>query len=210
MAILSQKSTLSKQMSSFEYAVALTGGIATGKSTVAEIFTEYGYDIIDADSVAHDILDEQSSTIAEMFGTQYIDEGRVDRRALGKLIFAHSDHRDRLEQLLHPLIRERISQMADILDEKCRVYLVDTPLFYETSSYPIEDVIVVYAPADIQLARVLSRDGMDIDRARGIIDAQIDIELKRNRAKYTIDNSGDIEQLRVECSRVKEMIDESY
>ncbi len=198
-------------MSKFEYAIALTGGIATGKSTVAEIFIEYGYDIIDADSVAHDILDEQSVAIANMFGREYIgDGGRVDRRALGKLIFAHSDQRDRLEHLLHPLIRERISQMANKLDEKRRVYLVDIPLFYETNSYPIEDVIVVYAPADIQLARVLARDGMDIDRARGIIDAQIDIELKRNRAKYTIDNSGDIEQLRVECSRVKEMIDESY
>ena len=197
-------------MSSFKYAIALTGGIATGKSTVSKIFTKYGYDIIDADSIAHQILDENSHTIAEMFGHSYVTNGIVDRVKLGLLVFGDTTQKSRLEKLLHPLIREEIISIADSLDKLERPYLIDIPLFYETSSYPIDDVIVVFTPPSIQLERLIQRDGISKSKAMEKIATQIDIYSKRDRAKYIIDNSRDLEYLQNQCDRVKEMIDESY
>ena len=88
----------------FKYAVVLTGSIATGKSTVSKMLTASGFHIIDADQIAHKILDEQYQAIAEMFGETLIRDGRVERKALGSIVFADSAKRKALEALLHPLI----------------------------------------------------------------------------------------------------------
>ena len=114
----------------FVYAVALTGGIATGKSSVARMFAEDGYTVIDADRIAHEVLAEQKEKIAEMFGETMIKEGNVDRKALGAVVFADPLKRKKLEQLLHPLIYEEIEAQAKTEDAKGRPYIVDIPLFF--------------------------------------------------------------------------------
>ncbi|MCK5854595.1 MAG: dephospho-CoA kinase, partial [Sulfurovaceae bacterium] len=88
----------------FDYAVVLTGSIATGKSSVASIFSDYGFMVIDADKVAHEVLDREYLQIAKLFGEAYILEKRVNRKLLGTLIFSHKEEKKRLERLLHPLI----------------------------------------------------------------------------------------------------------
>ena len=96
----------------FEYAVALTGGIATGKSSATAMLMLYGFKFIDADKIAHAMLDSHASSIATMFGEEYLQKGKVNRKKLGVLIFANSEKKKQLEEFLHPLIYTEIEAQA--------------------------------------------------------------------------------------------------
>ncbi len=191
----------------FGYAIALTGSIATGKSMVAMIFKAWGFDIIDADSIAHTILDTQRDTIAKMFGADLVQQDKIDRKALGAIVFTDTKKRKQLEALLHPLIYKHIEHLAIELDKKKEPYLVDIPLFFENKSYPIKRVIVVYTPKAIQLERLIQRDNSSQIDAQKRIDTQISIEEKRTYATYLIDNSSTVEALEKACVSVKEAIE---
>jgi len=190
----------------FKYAVVLTGSIATGKSTVSKILTASGFHIIDADQIAHKILDEQYLTIADMFGETLITEGRVDRKALGAIVFADSAKRKQLEDLLHPLIYDEIERLSMQQDLLKKPYFIDIPLFFEGERYPIEKSLVIYTTKAQQLERLISRDGYTKEEALERIKTQIPVEEKCKRARYVIDNSGTLTQLKEECERVKEEI----
>lgn len=194
----------------FEYAVVLTGSIGTGKSTVADFFHREGYEIIDADRIAHKILDTQSEAIATIFGDEVLNRGKVDRKVLGKIVFADPRKRKLLESLIHPLIYHEIEKRASLLDEKQTPYLVDIPLFFETARYPIDKILLVYATEAQQLERVCKRDVFSKKEAQQRIASQLSIEEKRKHADYVVDNSGDLEQQQKECQRVKEEIEKDF
>jgi len=191
---------------SFNTAIVLTGGIATGKSTAATIFAKLGLAIVDADTIAHTVLDGQSTAIGDMFGLDFIHQNRVDRKALGRIVFADVQKRRELEALLHPLIEEEIASQAAIEETRGKPYLIDIPLFYERAAYPIEQVAVVYAPRELQIARLMAREGLSEVEALQRLDAQMDIEEKRLRATWVIDNTGDRAALERECERVTQLI----
>jgi len=190
----------------FKYAVALTGSIATGKSSVASILKKMGFEIIDADTIAHEILNEEHQQISKIFGEGIVQKGIVNRRALGAIVFSNNQKRKTLEQLLHPLIYKRIETLSKKLDTREVPYLIDIPLFFETNRYPIEKSLVVYTPLKIQLKRLMQRDNAQKEDAQKRIDTQISIEKKVKRASYVIDNSGTLAELERECLRVKEAI----
>lgn len=194
----------------FDHAVVLTGGIATGKSSVAEMFKQDGFVVIDADRVAHNMLDIHQDKIAELFGTEYVKDGAVDRKALGSLIFSNQKEKLCLEGLLHPLIFEEIEKQASEQDRLQKPYLIDIPLFFESKRYSIENSIVVYTPRNKQLERLMERDGSTKEEAEKRIDSQLDIEEKKQLATYIIDNSEDLKHLQQEYDRVKkEILDSS-
>ncbi|WP_456452594.1 dephospho-CoA kinase [Hydrogenimonas sp.] len=186
----------------FKHAIALTGGIASGKSTACNLLKLYGLRIIDADAIARRMLDENAAAVAELFGPEYLTEGRVDRKKLGVLVFSDEGARKTLENLLHPKIREEIERQSEAQDALGGPYIVDIPLFFETGSYPIEKVVVVYAPRDIQKKRLMEREGLGDEEAEARLNAQMDIEEKRKRATWVIDNSGNLKQLQKETERV--------
>jgi len=194
----------------FKYAVVLTGGIATGKSTVAKIFREYDFKVIDADQIAHEMLDVHARKIVELFGEAYVEKGKVQRKKLGALVFSNPDEKKRLEILLHPLIYSEIEKQSSILDELSQPYLVDIPLFFETSRYPIKTSIVVYVPKKLQLERLMIRDKSDQDAALQRIESQLCIEEKKQKASYLIDNQSDLKALQLECDKVKDKIIQDY
>ena len=190
----------------FAYGVVLTGGIATGKSTVATIFKGFGFQIIDADKIAHETLEKHQNKIIELFGKEYVVDNRVDRKALGRLIFAHKEEKLRLEKLLHPLIFSEIETQSKKLDREQKPYLVDIPLFFESSRYPIKESIVVYIPKELQLQRLMERDKTTKEEALQRINAQLPIDKKKQRATYLIDNQKDLKALQQECVKVKDKI----
>jgi dephospho-CoA kinase len=190
----------------YEYAVALTGGIATGKSTASTIFRALGFAVIDADTIAHEILDTQHEQIAERFGAELVHRGRIDRRALGRIVFADARRLQELEALLHPLIQEEIARRAGELDALGEPYFIDIPLFYEKAAYPIERVVAVYAPRSLQIKRLMDREGLGEAEALQRLDAQIDIEDKRHRATWVIENTNDLTHLQNECERIAAQI----
>ena len=186
----------------FRHAVALTGGIASGKSSACNLLKLYGLRIIDADSIAHEVLDKEAGSVAELFGSDYLVDGRVDRKKLGRLVFGDREARRRLEALLHPKIREEIARQSEAQDALGGPYIVDIPLFFETGGYPIDRVVVVYTPRPIQKRRLMEREGLSDEEAEARLDAQMDIEKKRQMATWVIDNSGNLKQLQKETERV--------
>jgi len=190
----------------FEYAVVLTGGIATGKSTVANLFKDDGFTVIDADNIAHIMLDKQSDEIVKLFGSEYLVNSKVDRKALGGLIFANPLEKKRLEELLHPLIFDEIEAQSMKEDVYKKPYIVDIPLFFETARYPISKSIVVYTSIDSQLKRLIARDASSHKEAQQRIASQMNIEKKRELSTYLIDNSKALKYLKEEYVRVKNKI----
>ncbi len=194
----------------FKYAIALTGGIATGKSTVASLLALNGLRIIDADTISHRILDENSSWVADNFGSHFIKSNKVDRAELGKLIFSDNEAKKKLEDFLHPKIRAAIESESEKQDRFKYPYLIDIPLFFEKKSYPIEHSVVVYTPPNLQLERFMKRNGYDRDESIRRINSQMSIDEKKSLATWVIDNSSDLKHLQNECEAFVESIKSIY
>lgn len=190
----------------FNYAVALTGSIATGKSTVAKIFTSFGFTVIDADAIAHMLLDEQYLKVVELFGKTVREGNHINRKVLGAIVFADVKKRKILEDFLHPLIYTEILRVSTLEDKLKRPYLIDIPLFFETNRYTIEKSLVTYTPEEEQLKRLMKRDRVTEEVARARMSIQMDIEEKKKKATYVVDNSKSLEYLKHECNRIKEEI----
>ena len=122
---------MQKDNNQFKYAIALTGGIATGKSTVASLFMLHGFLTIDADKIAHKLLDMHSDKIASMFGQEYVENGKVLRKELGKIIFTNEENKLKLESLLHPLIKDEIVKRSRLFESQDKPYFIDIPLFFD-------------------------------------------------------------------------------
>jgi dephospho-CoA kinase len=190
----------------FKNAIVLTGGIATGKSTVANLFNLHGFLTIDADKIAHKLLDIHSDKIAELFGNQYVQNSKVIRKELGNLIFNNKEEKEKLEAFIHPLIKEEIVKEAALFEKNNKPYLIDIPLFFENGNYDIDRNVVVYTPKDVQVKRLMKRDKSSEEEALSRINNQMDIEEKKKRAFYIIDNSKDLVSLIAEVERVKNEI----
>lgn len=190
----------------FKNAIALTGGIATGKSTVCNLLKLHGFLIIDADKIAHSLLDKNSEKISSLFGKDYVEDGKVLRKRLGKIIFSNEKNKLKLEALLHPLIKDVIVKEAKIYEEENKPYIIDLPLFFEKMNYPIKKSIVVYTPKNIQIQRLMKRDKISEEEALLKISNQWDIEKKKQLANFIIDNSKDLQHLQEEIQKVIEEI----
>jgi len=191
---------------SFKYAIALTGGIATGKSTVTSLFKLHGFLTIDADKIAHKLLNIYSSDIAEIFGSQYVKDGIVVRKKLGNLIFNDVDEKTKLEKFIHPLIKEAIIHEAKVFESQKKPYLIDIPLFFESQHYNIEKSIVVYTSKETQIERLCKRDNSTKEESLSRINNQMDIEEKKLLATYIIDNTKNLKNLQNEVERIKNLL----
>lgn len=194
----------------FEYAIALTGGIATGKSTVASLMALNGMRVIDADNIAHIILDKSSEWVKENFGAEFVQNSKVNRTALGSVVFSDKAAKKKLEDYLHPKIREEIEKESIKQDKFEFPYLIDIPLFFETSAYDIKDSVVVYTPAEIQLERFMKRNNYEQEESLRRINSQMPIDEKKARATWVIDNSKDLKHLQNEVESFVETIKAKY
>lgn len=179
--------------------IGLTGGIATGKSTVAKLLTDRGAILIDLDGIAREVVEPGQPSllaIAERFGHTVIQEdGTLDRKKLGSIVFADAAERKALEAITHPAIRAVMKRrMANHESgNPDKLVVVDVPLLFESKleSY-FERIMVVYVPRDSQLRRLMERDKLTAEEAEKRLRAQMDIEDKRLKADILIDNSGSL------------------
>ena len=194
----------------FEYAIALTGGIATGKSTVASLMALNGMGVIDADAISHKILDSSSAWVSETFGTEYVSNSKVDRGSLGNMIFSNTEAKKTLEDFLHPKIRAEIEAQSIKQDSFKFPYLIDIPLFFENGAYNIKDSVVVYTPSDVQLERFVKRNKYSEEESLKRIASQMPIEEKKTKATWIIDNSKNLKHLQQEVEDFVEIIKAKY
>lgn len=182
-------------------ALGLTGGIATGKTTVAEMLAELGAEIIDADKIAHEVLQldgEAYEDVVAYFGRSILRaNGEIDRKKLGEMVFSNENLRQHLEKLTHPYIIDRIrSQLKETEDEHETVLVA--PLLYEAGLEDLVDSVwVVYASLPIQIKRLKERDGLSRGEARNRIDAQLSLDKKKEMADKVIYNEGTKQELRL-------------
>src|SRR5262245_64307402 len=177
--------------------VGLTGSIATGKSTVSQMFAHLGARVLDADLLAREVVMPGQPAylkIVEEFGQGVVqDDGSLDRKALGAIVFADATRRKRLEEITHPAIGLRQQRILSVLEEEEfeGIVIWDVALLFETGGVARMDrVVVVYTDPDTELARLVARDGLSEDAARARISSQMPVAEKAKRAHYVIDNSG--------------------
>jgi len=178
--------------------VGLTGGIATGKSTVANLLRDLGAEIIDADVLAREVVEPGEPALDEIvaeFGRGVLEPtGRLDRKALGAIVFAEPERRRTLEAITHPRIRERFQRGLDALAARDFRGLVffDAAVMIESGNYRNMDrLVVVVADEPTQIARLMARDGVDREEALRKIRSQMPLAEKAKLADYVIDNSGE-------------------
>jgi len=192
--------------------VGLTGSIATGKSTVSQMFAHLGARVLDADLLAREVVMPGQPAylkIVEEFGQGVVqDDGSLDRKALGAIVFADATRRKRLEEITHPAIGLRQQRILSVLEEEEFEGIVvwDVALLFETGGLARMDrVVVVYTDPDTELARLMARDGIPEAQARARMASQMPVAEKARRAHYVIDNSGE----RVETERQVKTVYES-
>jgi dephospho-CoA kinase len=177
--------------------VGLTGGIATGKSTVSDLFTRLGCRVVDADLLARQVVEPGQpahAAIVQEFGPEVLQgDGRLDRKRLGAVVFGDPERRKRLEAITHPAIRERMARLlADFEEERFDgIVIWDAALLIESGGDAHMDrLVVVYADEATELRRLMARDGLDEAEARARIASQMPVADKARRAHHVIDNSG--------------------
>lgn len=187
----------------------LTGGIASGKSTVTRMLRDMGAYVVDADVWARKVVEPGSpglAEIAEAFGSRMVrQEGTLDRAALAALIFHDAQAREQLNAITHPRVRQGMqAETQQVQAEHPNEPVVwDVPLLFEGETVRLVDVtILVYVDEALQLARLIERDRAPIADAQARIAAQMPIAAKRQLADYIIDNSGTIEQTREQVQHV--------
>jgi dephospho-CoA kinase len=187
--------------------LGLTGGIGSGKSTVSQMFAEYGAEVVDADQIAREVVapgQPALQAIKEAFGAAVIrPDGRLDRTRLGGLIFRDPQSRARLNAITHPRIQERLQQEVEVRRPRDGLLVLDIPLLYETGRGDmVEAVIVVWVDRVTQLRRLIERTNLTANQAAQRLAAQMSLDEKRSRADYVIDNTGSLETTRQQVQEI--------
>jgi dephospho-CoA kinase len=197
--------------------IGLTGGIGSGKSTVARMLREFGAAVIDADAIVHELQAKGMPMVAELaaaFGPGILTaDGGLDRKALGAIVFADEDGRLRLNQIVHPQVgAEFARRLAAALDAKVPLVVLDIPLLFEgresgkgsAAARNVETTVVVWVPQSVQIERQMQRDACARADAEQRVRAQMPLDRKRALADHVIDNSGSLAETE---RQVRELFD---
>ncbi|MFY0542947.1 dephospho-CoA kinase [Brevibacillus sp. H7] len=180
--------------------LGLTGGIATGKSTVSAMLRERGIPVIDADLIAREVVEPGKpayEAIVKHFGRDILlPNGEINRKQLGDIVFSDEAERQKLNAIVHPEVRRVMREEAEQLERKgADIVFMDIPLLFESKlQHMVDKIVVVYAPASMQLTRMMERDELDEEQAHKRLRAQMPIEQKKEQADYVIDNTGTREE----------------
>ncbi|AJH24954.1 MULTISPECIES: dephospho-CoA kinase [Bacillus] len=188
--------------------IGLTGGIASGKSTVARMLIDKKITVIDADVIAKQAVEKGMPAyrqIVEAFGKDILlENGDIDRKKLGSIVFTDEQKRLKLNQIVHPAVRaEMLKQRDEAIARKEQFVVLDIPLLYESGlDYLVGKVLVVTVPADIQLKRLMERNSLTEEEAMSRITSQMPLADKTKKADAVIDNSGSLEHTKHQLEEV--------
>ncbi|MDN7227042.1 dephospho-CoA kinase [Planococcus liqunii] len=188
--------------------IGLTGSIASGKSTVSAMLAEMGYPIVDADKVARLVVEPGSETlekIRELFGEEVIlPDGTMDRKKVGELIFNDPASRKKLNDVIHPAIRmEMLRQRGEFLDQGFATVIMDIPLLFESRlQHLVDKILVVSVTEELQLKRLMERNGLSEKEARARIASQLPMSVKEEGADAVIYNNGSVDETKWQLNRI--------
>lgn len=176
--------------------IGLTGGIASGKSTVSELLTAFGFKVVDADTAAREAVAKGTpgiEKVREVFGDEAIDEnGEMDRKYMGDLVFNYPGERIKLNEIVHPIVREIMEEKKQQFLKEGHNVIMDIPLLYENELQDtVDEVWLVYTSESIQIDRLMERNDLTQEEAKARVYSQISIDKKSRMADHVIDNLGD-------------------
>lgn len=193
--------------------VGLTGGIASGKSTISKMFLDAHIPVIDTDQIAHALLKKGTRIYDEVVkefkkGILHTNE-EINRKKLGRIVFSNTQKRERLNEIVHPEVLEVIDlEIEQYQESGVKLIVIDVPLLYETNFHEYMDaIIVVYATLEQQLQRLMDRDNIDMEYAEMRVNAQMPLSEKVDRADYVIDNSKSVLKTKKEFNRILEELE---
>ncbi len=202
--------------------IGLSGGIGSGKSTVAEFFARLGARVIDADAIVHELQATGTPMlreIADAFGPGVIrDDGSLDREALSAIVFRDAEAREQLGHIVHPGVRSEMAyRLAEALESGAPLVVLDIPLLFEGASagtdtrsvFGFDAPLLAWVPRAVQIERTMARDACARDEAERRVASQLPIDDKRALADHVIDNSGPIADTEAAVKRLFEALTES-
>ncbi|MFW5823532.1 MAG: dephospho-CoA kinase [Marinobacter sp.] len=195
--------------------IGLTGGIGSGKSTVAEMFGALGVHWVDADVVAREVVEPGTPALVQIaghFGDDILQtDGRLDRAALRAIVFRDAAEREWLEALLHPLIRDELARQLQPGDYGLPYVLLVSPLLLETDQHTLADkTIVVDVPVETQIERTMNRDDNDREQVERIIAAQMPREHRLERADFVINNDQPLAKVQKQVATLHQQLLDNY
>ena len=181
------------------FVLGITGGIATGKSSVVQHFKGLGFPVVDADIIARHLLDQNMpayNEVVKVFGSEILQEnGEINRQLLGALVFNHPDKLQQLDELMAPFLKEKIMSAIKKESHNQKLVIVDVPLMYEKGYDEwMDQVAVVYCTPEQQLNRLMKRNQLTEKEAKQRINSQLPIEMKKLLAEIVFDNSANLKQ----------------
>lgn len=195
--------------------IGITGGIASGKSTVVAMIKEAGYQVIDADQVVHQLQEKGGrlyEALKQAFGNEILKEdGELNRKKLSEMVFSNPSHMATSSAIQNQIIKEELAAERDQLAQSQTVIFIDIPLLIELGYQDWFDAIwLVYVDAQTQLRRLMARNHLREVDAKKRLSSQLSIEEKRPYASLVIDNSGDMETLRKQVHKALEQLSKPY
>ncbi|WP_203361511.1 dephospho-CoA kinase [Bacillus sp. REN10] len=188
--------------------IGLTGGIASGKSTVSQMLKEKGFAIVDADVAARAVVEPGQPAlqqIVETFGEEILQtDGTLDRLKLGQRIFNHEEERKKLNDIIHPAVRQfMLAEKEEAIQAGSKTIIMDIPLLFESQlTWMVEKVIVVYVNEETQLHRLMARNGFDEVTAKSRIASQLSLRDKATQADAVINNNGTMEETKKQLEQI--------
>lgn len=192
--------------------VGLTGGIASGKTTVSEMFADLGIPVIDADDLAREVVEPGTpglAAIVEEFGEDVLDaQGRLDRKKVGELVFRNEEAREALNAIMHPRIGAAGAKyIADYHDHPAPYVMYEGALLVETGAYEgFAALVVVSADESVQRLRLIARDGYTVSEANARIESQLPLARKVAFADYVVTNNGNLDGTRAQVANVHQQL----
>ena len=190
--------------------IGLTGGIASGKSTVTKLLRQYGLDVLDADAIAWELAQPNNKlwqSYVDRYGERVLlSDQQLNRQAVADIVFSQPEEKAWMDGMAHPIIKAEIQNQLNHLSEAGKkAAVIDVPLLYKAGwDKLVDEVWLVYVDSEVQLQRLMARNGYDVQEAARRIKAQMPLAEKRRKAQVVIDNNGTAQEL---AERVKNLLD---
>ena len=186
--------------------LGLTGGIGTGKSTVAKMLREKNIPVVDTDSISKEIIEYPEiieKIKAEISSKIFNNENKLDRKKLSEIVFENKDKLKKLNEIMHPVILKKMWEEVEKLKKDYKIIVVDIPLLFEINmEKEVDKILLIYASKEIQLKRIMERDGRTREEAIKIINSQMPLYKKREKSDYIIQNNDSLEKLKKNLDKV--------
>ena len=186
--------------------LGLTGGIGTGKSTVAKMLREKNIPVVDTDSISKEIIEYPEiieKIKAEISSKIFNNENKLDRKKLSERVFENKDKLKKLNEIMHPVILKKMWEEVEKLKKDYKIIVVDIPLLFEINmENEVDKVLLIYSSKEIQIERIMNRDGRTREEAIKIINSQMPLYKKREKSDYIIQNNDSLEKLKKNLDKV--------